>query len=400
MKPRILLFVAYYLPGAKAGGPVRSIEGLADQLGEEYEFRVITSDRDLRDDQPYAGIHPHIWTKVGNAEVLYLRPGPRRLWHIFRELRADRYDAIYLNSVFARAFSIWVLLVRWVGLLDSRPVLLAPRGEFSPGALAIHSWRKRLYLRLTHYVSLYRGVVWHASSQHELADILRSPVVGEHQSVAPPVSRKGFSIAPDIHHAKRSPKQEVQRAKKTVGAASIVFLARISKIKNLPFALECLAQAKGEIELHIYGPQEDPAEWRRCREAIVRLPARIRVLYQGVIQHDQVYATLAKHHFYLLPSSGENFGHGILEAMLSGCVPIISDQTFWRDLTVARAGFDVPLSPPNEYIRALQAAIDMDGPTFENWSRNTRNFAMEKIDQKTILNASRQMFNSLLHQQT
>src|SRR4051812_11201747 len=45
-KPCILTFSRFYLPGFRAGGPIRSISRLVECLGDEFQFRIVTADRD------------------------------------------------------------------------------------------------------------------------------------------------------------------------------------------------------------------------------------------------------------------------------------------------------------------------------------------------------------------
>lgn len=45
----ILILMGRYLPGYKDGGPVRTIVNLVDILGNEYNFNIMTSDRDHGD---------------------------------------------------------------------------------------------------------------------------------------------------------------------------------------------------------------------------------------------------------------------------------------------------------------------------------------------------------------
>ena len=47
---RVLVTIGSYLPGYKAGGPIRSVANLIDALGDDFEFRVVTSDKDLGED--------------------------------------------------------------------------------------------------------------------------------------------------------------------------------------------------------------------------------------------------------------------------------------------------------------------------------------------------------------
>jgi len=64
-----------YLPGYKDGGPVRSIKNLIDRLGNEYDFHILTADRDHGDTCPYPDIKVREWNQVGNAKVFYVEPG-------------------------------------------------------------------------------------------------------------------------------------------------------------------------------------------------------------------------------------------------------------------------------------------------------------------------------------
>ena len=70
----ILVFCDYYLPGYKAGGPLRTISNMVDILGDEIHFKIVTRDRDSGDNKPYKDIILNQWLKVGNADVLYLSP--------------------------------------------------------------------------------------------------------------------------------------------------------------------------------------------------------------------------------------------------------------------------------------------------------------------------------------
>jgi hypothetical protein len=54
-RPRVLVLLPTYLPGYLAGGPIRSIANMVDALGDEFEFRIVTSDRDHKARTPYDG---------------------------------------------------------------------------------------------------------------------------------------------------------------------------------------------------------------------------------------------------------------------------------------------------------------------------------------------------------
>ena len=72
MKPIILTLVSGYLPGFKYGGPIRTIVNMVETLGEEFEFGIITTDKDLGESEPYPGVQLNSFNEVGKAMVYYV----------------------------------------------------------------------------------------------------------------------------------------------------------------------------------------------------------------------------------------------------------------------------------------------------------------------------------------
>ncbi|MEI6500977.1 MAG: glycosyl transferase family 1, partial [Armatimonadota bacterium] len=211
-KPTVLIFTGGYLPGFKGGGPIRSIAGLVSHLSDEFCFTIITADRDLGDAAPYDGVPTDRWVGVAEAEVRYLPPDRTSLSALVSLLRETPHEALYLNSLFSPAFTLRPLLLRRLGLVPRRPVILAPRGELGAGALAAKGLKKRLFLTLAKLGGLYRHVLWQASSGYEQAEIVRcfplAQVVVARNLASP------SSSAPTERH-------------KQAGALSLVYLARI-----------------------------------------------------------------------------------------------------------------------------------------------------------------------------
>lgn len=70
-RPIILAFLDYYLPGYRAGGPIRTISNFVDHFGDEFEILIVTRDRDVLDIKSYTAINVDSWTSVGKAKVYY-----------------------------------------------------------------------------------------------------------------------------------------------------------------------------------------------------------------------------------------------------------------------------------------------------------------------------------------
>lgn len=375
----------YYLPGYKAGGPIRTIANMIERLGDEFEFHIITSDRDLGDGHPYPGMAVGSWQQVGKAQVLYL---PRSeigfsVWH--RLLRDTPYDLIYLNSFFSR-LSIKIIILRWMRLLTKKPIILAPRGEFSPGALSIKSLKKHLYIAFAKALGLYGGVIWQASSEYEMKDIVS--VFGSRAMSG----TSSIQIASDLPPSPPRDSELGERPIKQAGSARIVFLSRIARQKNLDFAIKLLTEVNGKVEFDIYGPIEDQVYWGECQRLIKLLPDNIRVSYGGTIPPDRALFTFSQYHLFLFPTRGENFGHVILEALNAGCPVLTSDQTPWSQLAARQAGWCLPLSEPEQFHRVLNELVSMDQTEFSEMSRRARDYGRGFSEDPDLVRASRVLF--------
>ncbi len=69
MKPTILVLAETYLPGLHAGGPVRSLANMVEWFGTDFNWKIVTADRDFRAKTPYSEIEPGQWKRVGAADV-------------------------------------------------------------------------------------------------------------------------------------------------------------------------------------------------------------------------------------------------------------------------------------------------------------------------------------------
>jgi glycosyltransferase involved in cell wall biosynthesis len=367
-RARVLVLADYYLPGFKAGGPIRSLANMVDRLGDEFTFKIVTRDRDAGEAKPYRGIVANAWQPVGKARVLYLSPSQLGAPILRRVIADGGNQLVYLNSFFSPVFTIQTLLLRKLGLLGDIPVLVAPRGEFSPSALRGKAWKKRSYIPVAKALALYSGVIWQASSSSEEEDLRRCIGAQANVRVAPNIAE----AVPDL--------AQVPRLLKVPGKLCVLFIARIAKHKNLAFALRTLRRVAGEIEFNIYGPLSDHLYWRQCEELISKLPENIRAKYYGSLGHDQVFDALRRHHLFFLPTLSENFGHAIAEALLAGCPVLISDQTPWRNLEQRCAGWDVPLSRQDRFQQILRRCVEMDQATFDQWSAGAQRVAASGLD--------------------
>ena len=271
--------------------------------------------------------------------------------------------------------------MRGLGLAPKARCLIAPRGEFSQGALKLKATKKKAFLFAARAVGLYRGVEWQASSEHEEADIRR--MLG--------------SIARHVRVAINLPDMTARELPHSVPRAEgeplrVIFLSRISPMKNLVFVLEVLQQVKVPVRLDIYGPVRDEEYWAQCRDLMAKLPVHVEAFYHGSVEHNRVSPILAGYDLFFLPTLGENYGHVILESLAAGTPVLIADTTPWRSLAEAGVGWDLPLERPRAFVESIEAIARLCPTELAAMRSRALSFAeTRRIDQEAI-EANRRLF--------
>lgn len=354
---KILLFADWYEPGYKAGGPIRSCVNFARYMHGDYQLYVFTADRDLRSPEPYAEVAVNEWRQdTHGISIYYCSPGMLTWQNIREQMRVVQPDFIYLNSMFSVRFSIYPLLLSRVYRLK-HVVVLSPRGMLRKSAIRFKAPKKKFFLQAFRLLRLHRSVRFHATDETEVTDV-----------------RKYFGKASRVSMVPNFPGpliDDLPVPDKIPGELSLVFIGRVHPIKNLDLLLQTLAKVKATVRLTIIGSLEDQAYWERCRKLMAAFPESIRVEYAGEMANHELPAIIAKHHIFVLPTKGENFGHAIFEALALGKPVLISDQTPWRGLKAAGAGWDLPLDRPEEFRLAIEEAAGYDRKEYEDLCAST-----------------------------
>ncbi len=317
-KKVILCFVKYYLPGYRYGGPVRSIVNFVEEFGDQYDIRIVCSSHDALDNKPYKGINIEEWNQVGKAKVFYVSNKFRKFKKIFKLLRQTKFDVLYLNSFFTFTFSIFPLLVQYFNFTSLKSCVIAPRGEFAKNAIELKKFKKLVYMYFVKFIGLYNHLCWQASSNLESKDISR----------ALKNTPKTIKVAPDLISSNWIIKKEAIHQRKQ--KFKIIFLSRISPMKNLDFLINVLRGVSCSLELSIIGPKDDKKYWDECQKLIEKVPENVKIHISDEIHPDEVPDTFSKYNLFVFPTRGENFGHVIPEALSVGTPILLSDQTHWE----------------------------------------------------------------------
>lgn len=343
-KDKILIFIAHYLPGYKIGGPLNSVLNITKSLKEDYDFYIITSDRDMGDSRSYENICINKWLNIEGTSTMYFDPGFKYYWNIYKHLKRNKYDSIYLNSLFEFKFSIFIVFLNYFNLIKINKIIIAPRGELFKEALNFGKNKKQYFLKIINFLGIYKNVFWHSTAEIETVTIINN-ISNPKVQLAKVLGDTSCTLLeikdPEFNFYERN-------------VLKIIFLSRISKEKNLIYALRILKEVSCFVEFHIYGPLEDKKIWNECVDEIKLMPQNVIVLYKGNVEKKFVKSYFSKYDLFLFPTQLENYGHVINESFSVGTPVLISDNTPWRSLEKKGLGWDVNLNNKKYFIDIIE----------------------------------------------
>lgn len=376
---KILSFTDYYWPGYKAGGTIRAFMNQVDYLKDDFEFFIVTRDTDYTETTPYPNVIQNQWTHPEpNVHIYYVSADAQKPGLFRKLIREVDHDVVYIHLLFGFWFSILPLvLAKFHG---SKKIILAAHGVLGHGALGVKPGRKKIFLSAMKWIGFYRGTIFHSVTDHETVDI-----------------KTHIGPKTVIREARELPRKVSTRpmhAKKTEGKLKIVTIARISPEKNQLFALEILKGVKEyTIQYDLVGPVNDENYWSMCKAVIDSMPPNIKVTYRGSISSELILGELQQYDLMLLPTTGENFGHTILESFMAGCPVIISDQTPWKKLAEAGIGRDIPLKDQDVFRTALEHFASLGPGEYEVYSDKAYKFAEDYCANPEMLGENINLFS-------
>lgn len=376
-KPTILITIDWFLPGFKAGGPVRSVANILEHLKHRFHFKIITRNTDYLETTPYNDLVANKWLAVDGYEVYYLSPDKLCRKEIKKLIQTTSYEKLYINGIYSFYFSI---LPVWFSRKLNKQVVVAPRGMLSNQGLDVKPWRKKLFLSLARATRFYAHVQWHATSEQEIADILSIGV--KNIVYTAPNLPKPLATAP-------------QPLVKQANFLKLVSVARVAPEKNQLFAINLLQKiTNGAIQYDIYGGIYNQEYFKLCEQAANKLPERVKVVFKGDIHPNNINEVYAENHALLLPSLGENFGHAMLEAMSQARPVIISNNTPWRNLESHKAGWDIDLNNKAKFIESIKKLLAMDQQEYDQYAQSAFEYAKKFVENPKLIEQTEQILIS------
>lgn len=176
--------------------------------------------------------------------------------------------------------------------------------------------------------------------------------------------------------------EEFFRMKKGKEQNKILFLGRISPIKNIETVISALPLLKDKkIKFEIVGPAEEKY-LRQLKKLVGDLGVEKRVVFSGPIYDlKEKIKKIDSANIFVLPSKSEGMPQGLIEAMARGKIVIASDNLAAKDLINDRkTGYLFEIGNANELARKIDLALDGKNKTIgKEAAKYVRQFSWEKI---------------------
>lgn len=223
------------------------------------------------------------------------------------------YDCLHIHAVFSFFSTKAMQMARRAG----KPYVVRPLGQLDAWSLKQSALRKQLYLALIEKANLRGASAVHVTSEGEAASV-RALLPESRVEVIP----HGVDARPVIADARARLRSEFEiQAEGPV----LLFLSRWHKKKNIDVLLDALALMKMEPWTLVLAGSTDDAELEtQVRAQIVSLGLSDRVVCPGHVRGESKDVLLQGADAFVLPSSSENFGIAVAEALVSGTPVVVS----------------------------------------------------------------------------
>jgi glycosyltransferase involved in cell wall biosynthesis len=261
--------------------------------------------------------------KLSRPSLLGKLFGPAQLREVRKHLR--NADVVHLHCVWSTTTLQIAAAARQMGV----PYIVSLHGMLDDWCMAQRSAKKRVFMSLGAKTLLERAARVHSTAQAELDQSAKWFPKGE-AAIVPYLM--------DLEPYRHLPSKDLAREAFPVltdGEPNILFLSRIHYKKGCEHLIRAMAKlaAKGVPgKLILAGAGDD--EYLTALKSLAReLNIEKKVQFVGQVTGDTKFSLYRNADAFVLPTSQENFGLVLIEAMACG-TPIITTKgvDIWRDV--------------------------------------------------------------------
>jgi glycosyltransferase involved in cell wall biosynthesis len=306
---------------------------------------------------------------------------------------ARNYDLIHIHALFSYSSHIAASCAR----RNRVPYIIRPLGVLNSwGMLNRRRTLKQVSFKLIENRILSGAAAVHYTSQQEKAEAARLGVTTPSYVIPLGFDFSEFRALP-------TPERFFERFPFARGRDVVLFLSRLDPKKGLDVLLRAFADARRlrpTMLLAIAG-DGDPHFVKALRELADELRIAQDVVWTGFLSGEEKLAALSAARVFALPSSSENFGIALAEALAAGLPCVLSDQIgIADDVTHYNAGLVCPADVrqlTTELIRLLD-----DASLRRTLGANAKRLVADKYSSVAMGKSLVAMYNTVLseHRQT
>ncbi len=374
---KLLIMASLFYPQKKGGGPTISLMNLVQAIQDEFDIHIISHNYEVGSNEPLEGIQ-NGWNTFPFGKVYYFPHGQNSMKNIYSLIEEIQPEVIYQNSFFSYDEVLPVL--QYKKKHKDVGIVIAPRGEICENRFSDGKLKKTVYVTVLRTLGMLKDVYFQATGVDEFKDMEKYLKIPRERMY-------------DINNFSYANKEYILPIEKKPGELKLCYIARIQDTKNLLYAVQRLAKAKGNITYDIYGSLENQSYYDKCFS--VPLPNNIKLRYCGLLDHDDVGKTLSNYHAYYMPTIGENYGHSIVESMLHHRPVVISDKTPWNGINQADAGYAIPLADEKRFENVLEELCSMDQEQYQVLCEKAGRFIENELHIDEIVKKYIKCFNEV-----
>ena len=345
---------------AAAGHDVKFFTSDAPDIPAEWVSQAIGVPRAKTIPLPsmIGSISPEVESALGTADVLHLHT-PWEPANVALARAARRHRVPYVVSTHGMLDN-WSIRQKWL--------------------------KKRLYLRLIGHRFLAGAARVHCTAEAELAQASRFLRPGSGSVVPLPIDLAPFMDLP-------GPQEAIRTFALDPAQPRILLLSRLHPVKRPELLIEAAAKlaATHPCQLIIAGPGET-AYVSSLRQLVHRFGLEERVIFPGMVRGTTKISLYQAANVFVLPSSQENFGLVLIEALVAG-TPVITTRAvgIWEELQ--RAGATIIEPTADHLAKAIQSVLS-DPSQARQLGERGRQWVLREFSPQRVAGLYEQMYRS------
>ncbi len=286
-------------------------------------------------------------------------------------------DAVHVHGMWATSNAQVARLARKLG----KRTVVTPHGMLDVWSMRQGTFKKRAFLKVVSGPMIRKADAVHFTATAEAEQAAKW--LGEHRSIVtpPPVDLSGYETEPDPAEAQRKFGIDPD------GPPVVLFLSRVHRKKGVERLLEAaalLVERSVPHQLVVAGPSDPPEYIKGIREQAREFGIEDRIIWPGMVMGPLKRSLYAAADVFVLPTSQENFGYVLIEAMAAG-LPVVTTKgvDIWRELEES-GGADI-VENTAEAVADLLAMRLADRDALRRRGESARAWCFKEMDQAKIL---------------